>query len=267
MKGLICVYSGSGNTRLACEAIARRLTSIDFDLHDIVRSGEPDLGPYDIIGLATFTDFFAPPMRMKTFLRSLGSVSKPAFLFNTYGSFSGKTLGLLAQWASAVGLQVVASHSLHTPENYPPMIRRGMAFADAPSELELQAFDAFIRTLDRIGKALNAGQPVEPHRPKLGLFRILPALPRTTARRAMGPKFVDSDLCTECDICRDGCPYGAIRLAPKPIFNQARCYGCWACYNHCPTQAIYTRKFRGVHHTPRPLPRLIEKLGPQSNAV
>lgn len=260
MNGLICVYSGSGNTRLACETIARRVVSIAFDLHDIVRDGKPDLGSYDMVGFATFTDFFGPPMRMKTFLRGVGHVSKPAFLLNTYGSLSGRTLGLLARWAGTSGFRVVASHSLHTPENYPPMIHRGMAFADDPNEAEIRAFDSFIGKLDRIGTALAAGLPVESHRPKLGLFRVLPALPRSTARLAMGRKSVDSARCTECGICRNGCPYGAIRLDPKPVFDEARCFGCWACYNHCPTQAIHTRRFHGAHQVPAPLPQVVAKL-------
>lgn len=261
-KGLICVYSGSGQTRLACEAIVRRIDSVSFDLHDIVRDGEPDLVPYDMIGLATFTDFIGPPMRMKTFLQGLAPVSKPAFLLNTFGSFSGNTLGTLARWANRAGLLVVAGHSLHTPENYPPMIRRGMGFHDAPSARELASFARFIADLDRIGEVLSAGHAVEPRPLKLGLLRMLPALPRSMARRAMGRKTMDPERCTECGICRDGCPYGAVRLAPKPVFDESRCYGCWACYHHCPTQAIRTKRFRGEHQMPAPQPALVSKLDP-----
>jgi Fe-S-cluster-containing hydrogenase component 2 len=40
----------------------------------------------------------------------------------------------------------------------------------------------------------------------------------------------------------------------------SKCYGCWSCYNHCPKKAIYTRKFRGVGHYPKPNDLLKEKL-------
>ena len=76
----------------------------------------------------------------------------------------------------------------------------------------------------------------------------------------MGEKHVDEALCTECGICEKGCPYGAIHLDPKPVFNMHKCHGCWSCYNHCPEQAIYTKKFRGVGHYPRPIDALKEKL-------
>ena len=90
---------------------------------------------------------------------------------------------------------------------------------------------------------------------------LLPAFSRTKARKDMGEKFVDESLCTECDTCRKLCPYGAIELEPKPVFDMAKCYGCWSCYNHCPTKAVYTKKFRGEGHYPGPLAQLKEKLG------
>ncbi len=262
MKGLICYYSGSGNTKLACEAIARRTNEIEFDLFDIVRDGEPNLDGFDIVGFATFADFFGPPMRMKTFLESLPPQNDtPAFLFNTYGAFSGKTLGLLDRWTGKARFRAVASQSLHTPENYPPMIVRGRGFPDAPNGKELAAFDRFIASLDALAKDHRAGRPLRRRRPRQGLFRVLPALPRTQSRRSMGAKSVDAELCIECGVCRTVCPYGAIDLAPKPVFDQAKCYGCWACYNHCPTKAIYTKKLRGVGHYPKPNEAPVAKLG------
>ncbi len=262
MKGLICYYSGSGNTKLACEYIARKTREIDFDLFDIVRDGEPDFDSRDIVGFATFTDFFGPPMRMKTFIRSLPmQPERPAFLFNTYGSTGGKTLEFLDRWSSGKGFRTVASHGLHAPENYPPLIARGMAFADAPSEKELAAFRRFVAELDAIAGGLSTGKSIRHQRPQIGLFRFLPAPPRKLARRMMGEKSVDIELCTECAVCRSVCPYGAIDLNPKPLFDRTKCCGCWACYNHCPTKAIYTKKIRGVGHYPKPNAALTEKLG------
>jgi len=76
----------------------------------------------------------------------------------------------------------------------------------------------------------------------------------------MGEKFVDENLCTECGTCEKTCPYNAIMLNPKPVFDMTKCYGCWGCFNHCPTKAIYTKKFRGVGHYPKPSNQLKEKL-------
>ena len=259
MRGLICYYSGSGNTKLACEAILAKTTVIDFELFDIVRDGVPGFDEYHLVGFAAWADFLNPPQRMKTFLESLPRQSHvPAFVFNTFGSFSAKTQATLDRWVRARGFHVVAGHSLHTPENYPPMINRGLGFKDSPNEKELAAFEAFVVRLDGLAKLLAAGEIAPAHR--IGLSRFMPAFARTHSRRSMGEKFVDEDACTECGVCRDRCPYGAIELTPKPMFDQAKCYGCWACYHHCPTQAIFTKKIRGVAQYARPNDALRRKL-------
>ena len=259
MRGLICYYSGSGNTQLACEAIASGTPSIDFDLHNIVQDGNLDLASYDLVGFATWADFFNPPQRMKTFLESVPrQEAKPAFVFNTFGSFSSRTLATLDRWVRVRGFQTIAGHSLHTPENYPPMIKRGMGFENSPNDKELAAFQAFFDRLDGLAKLLAGGEVVPTRR--VGLTRFMPALPRTHSRRWMGEILVDPNACTTCGVCRDRCPYGAIELNPKPVFNRAKCYGCWACYHHCPTQAISTKTISGVAQYARPNAQLRTKL-------
>ena len=110
-------------------------------------------------------------------------------------------------------------------------------------------------------KRAQAGQGVENQRVRIGLLNsILPSFPRTKARKDMGEKYVDASLCTECGTCEKQCPYEAIRLEPKPVFELDQCYGCWRCYNRCPEQAIYTDKFRGGPFYPRPNDRLRETL-------
>jgi ferredoxin len=183
---------------------------------------------------------------------------KPAFVLTTFGGLSGKTLDTLDRWARAKGFHVIAGHSLHTPENYPPMIERGHDYKDSPNGQELAAFEAFVAQLDGMARSLAAGKVVPARR--AGLARFLPAIPRTHSRQSMGEKFVDAAACTECGVCRDRCPYGAIKLDPEPVFDQTKCYGCWACYNHCPTQAISTKKIRGVPQYPQPSDLLRRKL-------
>ncbi len=259
MRGLICYYSGTGNTKLACEAIAARTPTVNFDLFDITQEGTPAFTDYDLIGFAAWADFLNPPQRMKSFLESLPHQSQlPAFVFNTFGGFSAKTLATLDHWVRARGFHVIAGHSLHTPENYLPMIKRGQDFKDSPNEKELASFDAFIVRLDSLAKSLAAGETVPSRR--IGWARFLPAFARTHSRRSMGEKFINANACTECGVCRDRCPYGAIKLDPKPIFDQSKCYGCWACYNHCPTQAIYTKKIRGIAQYAHPDDQLRKKL-------
>ena len=253
MRGVICYYSGSGNTKLACEYLAARVGS-DFDLVDVITRDTIDLAPYDVICLAASTDFGGMPQRFETFLAELPpQAGKPAFVFNTYGLRSGRTLSDLAEQAAARGFAVVAGHSMRMPENYPPMIALRLAFADQPRPAVMREFDAFIGELGEVLGRCERGEAVEPLRVRLGLLtRMSKTRPRTTARDDMGEKSVDADLCTECGICEQRCPYGAIALAPKPVFDMGACRGCWRCYSQCPQHAIYTAKFRGGPYYPRP---------------
>ena len=262
MQAAICYYSGSGNTELACEYLAQRIEAVPFDLVDITESDQPDLEPYDVVGFATFTDFFAPPQRFQTFLTSLSPQKGDyAFVFNTYGSFSGKTLKVLADLAAARGYRIMLGHSLHTPESYPPLNALGITSETAPKPRELDAFEEFVERLTTKIETLQAGGEPEIEGVKLKLFqRLMPALPRTTSQTLMGDKRVDAQRCTECGTCVAVCPYGAIHLNPKPVFDEARCYGCWACYNHCPEQAIHTTRYRDVGHYATPNAELQEKL-------
>ena len=47
---------------------------------------------------------------------------------------------------------------------------------------------------------------------------------------------INSDRCTQCDVCRDVCRYGAI--SKEYIIDPVLCEGCGACYFLCPAKAI-----------------------------
>jgi ferredoxin len=263
MRGVICYYSGTGNTRLACEYVARHVQAVTFDLLDITGQATVDLAPYEVVGFACFADFWGPSQLMGEFIARLPRVSdKLAFALTTHGGLGGPTLRLLRRLVQGKGFRVVGGHALHTPENYPPMIARGATYADAPSPRELAAFSRFVAALEQHLAARQRGDKPLRVGSGVGLLELLlPAFPRSKARKDMGRKYVDEALCTECGLCREGCPYGAITLDPKPIFNQDKCWGCWRCYSRCPQQAIYTAKLRGKAQRPHPLEALREKLG------
>lgn len=262
LKGLICYYSGSGNTRLACQYIQSNIKSVKFDLLNITRGTESDFNNYDVAGFATFTDFLDPPYLFQTFIGKLSrQYDKPAFVFNSYGFINGKTQQTLNKWVTGKGFKVVAGHSLHMPESYPPMIAGGRGNQQAPDEKELKRFKKFVSEMEEVFTLLKDGKEIKRKKTGLGILNILlPAFPRTRSKKDMGLKYVDAALCDECGICEKLCPYGALKLDPKPVFDMSKCYGCWSCYNHCPHKAIYTKKFRGVGHYPKPIEQLKEKL-------
>jgi ferredoxin len=262
LSGVICYYSGSGNTRLACQYIQNTIKNVKFDLFNVTRSGPPDLAPYDVAGFATFTDFLDPPQLFLNFMEGLPEQdNKPAFVFNTYGFINGRTCLTLGKRAASRGFKVVAAHSLHMPESFPPMIAGGNGNEQAPNPGEQKAFKKFVSQMDADFGIIKDGRREKVKKAGFGFISyILPPLSRKRSRNDMGLKFVDAELCDECGICAKICPYSAIKMDPRPVFNMDKCYGCWSCYNHCPQKAIYTRKYRGIGQYPRPADGLKEKL-------
>jgi len=51
------------------------------------------------------------------------------------------------------------------------------------------------------------------------------------------PKTIDEGKCTQCAICTQVCPVGAVSLDPLPVFND-RCFDCFGCIRECPEAAI-----------------------------
>ena len=238
------------------------LPEVEFDLYDITKKKPLQFDRYDIYGFATFTDFVGPPQLFISFVENLPIQNEGwAFVLNTFGFINGRTLLEMQKLVTRRGFRVLAGHSLHTPESYPPMIASGRGNEQAPNEGELQAFQTFVSDLKGKVASIQAGDNFRPSPVRAGLIdRFIPVYPRTHSRDEMGDKIIDDDLCKACGVCEKRCPYQAITLAPKPTFDMKKCYGCWACYNHCPNHAIYTRKYRGVAHYPRPREALRQKL-------
>lgn len=259
MKGLILYYSGSGNTKLACQYIASTLKNVDFDLIDIAEDNSIDFNAYKIIGFATFADFWGPPQLMKDFINKLVPQNKLAFVFNTYGLVSGRTIRVLKNWVQEKGFNVIAGHSLHTPQNFPQMVANGLTFKNAPGKNKKKSFDQFLKKFDKLIHDYSTGKKIK--KIKLSFSSLLmPVWSRLTAQKVMGQKYLDENLCTTCGTCQKKCPYKAIRMLPKPEFDQEYCYGCWACFHHCPTKAIYTKEFKNKGHYKEPGRLLREKL-------
>ena len=259
MKVGIFYYSATGNTRLACQYIARKLRNTNVQLVDITEVADPSLDSFDLVGFATFTDFWGPPYLMQEFVEKIpNQKDKPAFLFATHSGNLSNLLKVFANWLSDKGFMIVGSHGLRVPGSFPPAIARGDTAEDAPNEREMRSFDEFIRELDGIiaKREFKRGQV------QVSLLaNFAPAISRKSAKKNMGKKYIDEALCNECGICQKACPYKAVNLEPKPVFNEDRCYGCWACFNRCPTKAIYTSKMHGKGHYPKPNAQLQRKLG------
>jgi ferredoxin/flavodoxin len=262
MKGIICYFSTTGNTLLACKYIAQGVKNIKFDLCDITKVNALDLTNYKVIGFATFVQSLGPPFLIKDFIERLPEQKqKYAFVVNTYANYWGRTLRVMTKLLKKKGFTIISSFALHAPENYPPYIVKGIIHRDAPNNEELKMFKSFVANLDKCFNHLIIGENIIKRKIQFSFINnIMPVLSRKRSAKKMGNKYVDSNLCIKCGICKKSCPYRAIELNPSPVFNENKCYGCWSCYNHCPTKAIFTKKLKGIGHYSSSNKQIQEKL-------
>ena len=155
------------------------------------------------------------------------------------------------------GYKAVIGFTLYAPENYVPLVAKGRTMENNPKPQNLQQFKQFIGLLDKI---FGDKAKVIPGIRVGFLSGLLPEFNRKRSQVAMGTLLVEQKDCTRCGLCAKICAYQAITLNPYPTFDSQKCYGCWACYNRCPTKVIYTKKFKNTAHYPRPLAQYVEKL-------
>ncbi len=261
MKGLICYFSGSGNTKLAMQYLTSKIKNIEFELCNIRKENNPDFKKYELIGFATYTDFYAPPRYFYSFFEGIKAQHfKYAFVFNTYGCISSDTLQKLKKLAEMKGFKILSGHSLHCPESYPPMRKSRLTFDFSPNRKELTRFDNFIDNLSIQIEDIKNNKDPKYVQIKSPILSYIIQYSRGKAKKDFGIQNINESLCDACGTCAELCPYKAIRLNPKPIFDHDKCNGCWVCYNHCTRKAIYAKKFRGDFQYPKPNDKLVKKL-------
>lgn len=262
MKGVIIYYSNTGNTKIICEYIQKKVTKLQLELFDILKDDISSLAEYDVAGFAFFTDAMKPSKIFLDYVRKLKDTKgKHAFSVNTYGLMSGKAAKIMYNTLKKADMIVIGSHSLHTPENNAPMILGGNASEKSPDDKERAAFENFIAELNaQIDNIINHN-PVKSSKPKIGLMNsLIPAGIDFTKFISGEVKMqVDKSKCKKCGVCAQVCPVKTISMKEEVTIDNTNCQKCWSCYNHCFSQAIYTGKYKGEGQYPKPISEFAEK--------
>jgi flavodoxin/NAD-dependent dihydropyrimidine dehydrogenase PreA subunit len=224
-KAVIYVFSGTGNTRIAAEQIAKALSGHDMtaDVWEVRRpfSGAPDPNDYDMTGFGYPVHAFNTPQFFLRFVKTLPMVSgTPAFVFKTSGEpfdFNDASSRPLVRILRKKGFALMQDRHLLMPYN---IVFR---YEDALAK------QMYLHTRDMAGVIADraaSGTPQKLRYNPLTVFLMYLFRLQWFGAWINGPMIhVRRDLCTGCGLCAKMCPARNIRMqAGYPhFFSTAPC--------------------------------------------
>lgn len=245
MKTACIVYcSPAGSTRHVAQAIGERLEEKSVSVHrldlaiikdpsrfvDLLKSAGADACLF--VGSPVYRDVAIPPVM--AFLNDLpplnGCMAVP---FVTWGgASSGVALWQMGKALESKGCtlagaaKVLGVHSMMWPSDNPV----GQGHPDADDDRQVG------RLVERVTEATAGTLSLDAldYQPEAVAVECKKKLDQPWT---LIPKTVDEEKCTQCAICSQVCPVGAVSLDPGPVFGD-RCFDCFNCIRECPEDAI-----------------------------
>ena len=237
-KAIIYVFTGTGNTRIAADQIAKALAT-----HDIAAtvwearapfSSAPNPGDFDIAGFGYPIHAFNTPQFFLRFAKTLPHVNNmPAFIFKTSGEpfrFNNASSRPLVRILRKKGFAPMLDQHLLMPYNI--MFR----YKDA---LVKQMYLHTQGMAGVIAQKVAAGQAQKLRYHPLTILLMYIFRLQWFGAWINGPVIhAKKDLCIGCGQCAKGCPAGNIRMKDGLPHFSYHCTMCMGCAFRCPTDAI-----------------------------
>ena len=268
MKSIIIYYSMSGNTRKIANAIRKGIMEV-ADQCDIVAiqgaSGVPGMRmghllEYDLVGIGSpiwrsamtpnVMDFIniIPTQEMQywysnNFDKEFTPEEKQhCFFFITHGKSPGQAVEKAWKAMNARGLLTIGWNDWYG-NPYMTYAQKPWQTVGHPDDIELKEAEEFGRQMVERSRRISQGET-----------NLIPKLPTGEEYLELyGPSFepdkyakgilhyygvkIDKEICTQCGICEEHCPVGAIDLdSDNPILPA--CIWCTVCEMVCPEGAV-----------------------------
>lgn len=238
MKILIYYFTGTGNTALCAEALAKSMTGqgAEVDIHPIEafnHSEIPDPGSYDRIGIGYPVHAWNAPNIVFHFIKRLPlGDGKMTFLFNSVGDpfLDGGATVMLRKALNRQGYRVFHESSFVMGANI---------LVSYPDEMVKQLYFIAVKRAEKFASEILQG--VERYAYSGILRRIITGF--VSGLEHFGVKMIGilygaDKTCDLCGVCVKACPTGNISVKGQRIRFGFKCELCMRCVNKCPKFAI-----------------------------
>ncbi len=245
-KSVIIYFSQTGNTKKIAEAIHRGVQGVlgECDISALKSVSPEDLTNFDLIGLG-YPTIAAEPPNLRSFVSQMsGLEGKHVFTFNTHGTLPSGPAGIVPPLRQK-GLKVLGFKDWYGSV-YHPCLPKPYWTDGHPDEIDLKEAEDYGREMAEISQRIYLGEknlvPTFPNENEWQSFRnpLSVATDLLDARvMSKNQMRINSERCTECNLCATNCPVGAIDVSVSPgTVNTDKCFTCWFCWNICPEGAI-----------------------------
>jgi ferredoxin len=226
---LVC-FSPTGTTKAIIQAIARGMNRSNVEIIDITKPDARKQPLYtsenELLVVAVPVYMGRVPALITEWLNAIKAQNTPAVCVVVFGNreyddalLELNTILIRCGCKPIAGAAFIGEHSFSSNEI--PTAK------DRPDASDLQHAESFGR---EIHKKLNAISSVD----QIADVNIPGCHPYRWDGKLWSVDFITiSDECTQCGICAEKCPVGAIDSENSKIINQEKCITCCACIKSC----------------------------------
>ncbi|MBR1644628.1 MAG: EFR1 family ferrodoxin [Bacteroidales bacterium] len=243
---MILYFSGCGNSGWVAHEMAHRLGQQLLFVPDLLRKGTPVRVPADeSLGFVFPVYAWTPPRFFMEVLPLLSVEGRPRYVFMTCtcGDEVGQTVEVLRKALQRVGLRLDAAFSLTMPETY---INLPGFKLDSPEGERRKVESARERLDDVVARVARCEASEDVVVGKMAWLKSHPVNWLFNRFLITDRFFRATEACVGCGRCASACPAQNVVLsadAPARPRWQGHCWGCMACYHHCPVNAIHFGRF------------------------